>query len=103
MQKDVPVAGAAFFDLDRTLLRGGSGPLISKALQEVGLLPERHVPGQGLLFRAFELFGESRIAMTAPRNAARFTNGWSRAAAQKAGELAADLLAPLGRPFARPR
>lgn len=94
--------GAAFFDLDRTLLRGGSGPLISKALQQVGLLPERHIPGEGLLFRAFELFGESRLAMVGTRNAARFTAGWSRTAAQKAGEVAAELIAPLVQPFARP-
>lgn len=94
--------GAAIFDLDRTLLRGGSGPIISKALQDVGLLPERRIPGEGLLFRAFELFGENRLAMAGTRNAARFTAGWSRAAAQRAGELAADVLVPLVQPFARP-
>jgi putative phosphoserine phosphatase/1-acylglycerol-3-phosphate O-acyltransferase len=94
--------GAAIFDLDRTLLRGGSGPVISKALQEVGLLPERRIPGEGLLFRAFELFGENRLAMIGTRNAARFTAGWSRATAQKAGQLAADVLVPMVQPFARP-
>jgi putative phosphoserine phosphatase/1-acylglycerol-3-phosphate O-acyltransferase len=94
--------GAAIFDLDRTLLRGGSGPIISRALQEVGLLPERTIPGQKLLFRLFETVGETRLAMVGTRNAARFTNGWSRATAQKAGELAADLLSPLVQPFARP-
>ena len=93
---------AAIFDLDRTLLRGGSGPVISKALQEVGLLPERRIPGEGLLFRAFELFGESRLAMIGTRNAARFTAGWSRSTAQKAGQLAADVLVPMVQPFARP-
>lgn len=93
---------AAIFDLDRTLLRGGSGPLISKALQEVGLLPERRIPGEGLLFRAFELFGETRLAMLGTRNAARFTAGWPREAAQRAGEIAAELLLPRVQPFARP-
>jgi putative phosphoserine phosphatase/1-acylglycerol-3-phosphate O-acyltransferase len=94
--------GAAFFDLDRTLLRGASGPVISRALQEVGLLPERRIPGEGLLYRAYELFGENRLAMIGTRNAARFTSGWSRAAAQKAGALAAEALDPLIHPFARP-
>jgi putative phosphoserine phosphatase/1-acylglycerol-3-phosphate O-acyltransferase len=93
---------AAFLDLDRTLLRGVSGPVISRALQQVGLLPERHIPGEGLLFRAIDLFGENRLAMVGTRNAARFTAGWSRAAAQQAGELAADLLGPFVQPFARP-
>jgi putative phosphoserine phosphatase/1-acylglycerol-3-phosphate O-acyltransferase len=94
--------GAAIFDLDRTLLRGGSGPIISRALQQVGLLPERRIPGEGLLFRAFELFGENRLAMVGTRNAARFTAGWSRSAAQRAGELAAEVLLPMVQPFARP-
>lgn len=92
---------AAFFDLDRTLLRGGSGPVISRALAQVGLLPARR-PGEDLVFRAFELFGETRLAMVGTRTAARFTSGWSRAAAQEAGELAAEALVPLVHPFARP-
>ena len=37
---------AAFFDLDRTLLRGASGPAISAALREAGVLPPRSVPGE---------------------------------------------------------
>lgn len=96
-----PVA-AAFFDLDRTLLRGGSGPVISSALKQVGLLGDRNIPGEALVYRFFELFGESRLAMTATRNAARFTNGWARAAAQQAGEIAADTLVGMVQPFARP-
>ena len=94
--------GAAIFDLDRTLLRGGSGPIISQALQQVGLLPERRIPGEKLLFRLFEVVGENRLAMVGTRNAARFTAGWSKATAQRAGELAADVLGPMVQPFARP-
>jgi putative phosphoserine phosphatase/1-acylglycerol-3-phosphate O-acyltransferase len=93
---------AAFFDLDRTLLRGGSGPVISNALQQVGLLSERNIPGQAALFRFFEVFGESRAAMVATRNSARFTAGWARKLAQEAGEIAADTLAEMVQPFARP-
>jgi putative phosphoserine phosphatase/1-acylglycerol-3-phosphate O-acyltransferase len=90
----------AFFDLDRTLLRGASGPLISKALGQVGLLSERSIPGETLLYKAYELFGENRLSIEAARQAARFTAGWQRTLAQQAGEVAADLLAPIVQPFA---
>jgi putative phosphoserine phosphatase/1-acylglycerol-3-phosphate O-acyltransferase len=93
---------AAFFDLDRTLLRGGSGPVISSALKEVGLLGDRNIPGEALLYRMFEVFGENRVAMTATRNAARFTSGWGRDLARQAGEIAADTLVGMVQPFARP-
>ena len=45
--------GAAFFDLDRTLLSGASGPAISAALRAVGLMSERAIPGQDLVFGIF--------------------------------------------------
>lgn len=76
--------------------------MISKALQEVGLLSERHIPGEAALFRFFEVVGESRAAMVATRNAARFTSGWARKLAQEAGELAGDVLIDMVQPFARP-
>ena len=41
---------AAFFDLDRTLLTGASGPMFSTMLKRVGLLPDRSIPGEGLVF-----------------------------------------------------
>lgn len=93
---------AVFFDLDRTLLRGGSAPVIARALQEVGLLRERNIPGEGLVYRFFDVFGESRLSMLATRNAARFTGGWPRATARQAGELAADALVAAVQPFAAP-
>ena len=34
---------AAFFDLDRTLLRGASGPVLSEALQRAGIAPARRI------------------------------------------------------------
>ncbi|MGH9136332.1 MAG: HAD-IB family hydrolase [Acidimicrobiales bacterium] len=94
--------GAAFFDLDRTLLRGGSGPVISEALKQVGLLKDRTLPGERVVFRMYELFGENRLSMTATRNAARFAAGWARAAAEEAGRLASDALVAAVQPFARP-
>lgn len=97
-----PATGAVFFDLDRTLLRGVSGPVISSALKQVGLLGDRNVPGEQLLYRFFDAVGENRLAMTATRNAVRFTAGWARSAAQQAGEIAADALVDLVQPFATP-
>jgi putative phosphoserine phosphatase/1-acylglycerol-3-phosphate O-acyltransferase len=93
---------AAIFDLDRTLLRGGSGPVISKALQQVGLMNERNIPGEAAVFRFFEVVGESRAAMVATRNAARFTAGWARKLAQEAGEIAGEVLVEMVQPFAHP-
>jgi putative phosphoserine phosphatase/1-acylglycerol-3-phosphate O-acyltransferase len=93
--------GAAVFDLDRTLLAGASGPVISAALRRVGLLPERRVPGEDLLFTLFNLVGENRPSMFLTRQGARLARGWDRATAQRAGELAADALVERVQPYAR--
>jgi putative phosphoserine phosphatase/1-acylglycerol-3-phosphate O-acyltransferase len=96
----VPVP-AAVFDLDRTILRGASGPVISEALQEVGLLPRRSIPGQGLVFRLFDLIGETRPSMILTRQLARAASGWEVETAQQAGHVAAEHLQALVQPFAR--
>jgi putative phosphoserine phosphatase/1-acylglycerol-3-phosphate O-acyltransferase len=93
---------AAFFDLDRTLLRGASGPVISDALRSVGLLRDRTIPGEALIYRYFSLIGESRPTMQLARLAARFSQGWSRATAQEAGKRAAEVLVDAVQPFATP-
>lgn len=92
---------AAFFDLDRTLLRGASGPAISRALRSVGLLPDRSIPGESLLFGLFDLIGENRPSMMVARQMARAAAGWSTAEVARAGEMAADELEPLVQPYAR--
>jgi putative phosphoserine phosphatase / 1-acylglycerol-3-phosphate O-acyltransferase len=94
------VGGAAFFDLDRTLLRGASGPVVSDALRANGVLPERGFPGEGLLYRVFDLVGETRPSMILTRMAARFARGWPRDRVRAAGEQAADELAGAVQPFA---
>lgn len=92
---------AAFFDLDRTLLRGASGPAISRALRSVGLLPDRSIPGESLLFGLFDLVGENRPSMMVARQMARAASGWSTAEVARAGEMAADELEPMVQPYAR--
>jgi putative phosphoserine phosphatase / 1-acylglycerol-3-phosphate O-acyltransferase len=98
---EVMAQGAAFFDLDRTLLRGASGPVISEALRTAGVVA-RAVPGEQLVYRIFDIIGETRPAMEITRRVARFSAGWTRAAVQDAGRAAADTLADAVQPFARP-
>jgi putative phosphoserine phosphatase/1-acylglycerol-3-phosphate O-acyltransferase len=93
--------GAAFFDLDRTLLRGASGPVIGEALKEAGVT-DRSIPGQDLIYRLYDTFGENRPSMEVTKRAVRFAQGWVREQVQEAGEAAADALAGALQPFARP-
>jgi putative phosphoserine phosphatase/1-acylglycerol-3-phosphate O-acyltransferase len=93
---------AVFFDLDRTLLRGASGPVISDALRKVGVLADRSIPGEALVYRVFDLFGETAPSMLLTRQAARFAKGWVRESAQEAGRLASKTLLAAIQPFARP-
>jgi putative phosphoserine phosphatase/1-acylglycerol-3-phosphate O-acyltransferase len=82
---------AAIFDLDRTLLRGASGPLINQALSEMGLRNTK-IPGEGLLYKSFELLGENPLGMALARAAAVAVRGWSVDRLRAAGRVAADLL-----------
>lgn len=83
---------AAFFDLDRTLLRGASGPEFSVQLKKAGLLPDRSIPGEGLVFKVFDVIGETIPSMLATRQMARAASGWDRAAVCEAGQAAAENL-----------
>ena len=94
-------SSAAFFDLDRTLLRGASGPLIGEALQAAGLAPQRSLPGQGLLYKLYDIVGETLPSMALARGAALLARGWSRHAVQAAGAQAAARLEELVAPYAQ--
>jgi putative phosphoserine phosphatase/1-acylglycerol-3-phosphate O-acyltransferase len=83
---------AAFFDLDRTLLTGASGPMFSTMLKRVGVLPDRSLPGEGLVFKFFDVVGETLPSMMVTRQMARAASGWDRALVQEAGRLAAERL-----------
>ena len=95
------VTGAAFFDLDRTLLTGASGPAFSRTLRKVGLMPDREIPGEALVFKFFDAVGETIPAMIATRQMARAAAGWLRDTVRKAGELAALDLEPEVPAFAK--
>jgi putative phosphoserine phosphatase/1-acylglycerol-3-phosphate O-acyltransferase len=92
---------AAIFDLDRTLLAGASGPAISAALRSVGLMADRSLPGEDLLFKVFNLVGENRPSMMLTRQGVRFAKGWARDRVREAGALAADTLLSMVQPYAR--
>ena len=92
---------AAFFDLDRTLLRGASGPVISAALREAGVIPERHIPGEAAVYKIFDVFGENLASMAITRQAARVATGWSADAVVEAGRQARAAAAPTVRPRSR--
>ncbi len=91
---------AAFFDLDRTLLLGASGPTISAALREQGLLPERSIPGEGLAFAIFNVFGETLPSIFLTRQGVRAAKGWPVEKVDVAGENLAERLAAQVEPFA---
>jgi putative phosphoserine phosphatase/1-acylglycerol-3-phosphate O-acyltransferase len=93
---------AAFFDLDRTLLGGASGPLLNEALIAAGLMPDRHIPGQHLVFRLYEVLGETLVGMAAARRFASMAAGWNRAAVQDAAAKAAETIADHVLPYAIP-
>ena len=92
---------AAFFDLDRTLLKGASGPVFSAALRDAGVIPDRTIPGEKALYRVFDLFGENLASMALTRQAARVATGWSADAVVEAATQAAKLLTGAVAPYAR--
>jgi putative phosphoserine phosphatase/1-acylglycerol-3-phosphate O-acyltransferase len=98
---DASAAEAAFVDLDRTLLRGASGLVLGAAMRHEGLFDGRpSLPGESLLYRLYNLQGESLAFMAMVRAAPRFTSGWDVDAVCRAGERAAAELAELVQPYA---
>jgi len=92
---------AVFVDLDRTLLKGASGPVLSAAMKAEGLFDGRpSLPGESLLYRFYNVQGESLAFMAMVRAAPRFTSGWDVDAVRRAGERAAPELAELVQPYA---
>ncbi|MBW3537021.1 MAG: HAD-IB family hydrolase [Actinobacteria bacterium] len=92
---------AAFFDLDRTVLRGASGPLVTGALVKAGLVPAASLRGQGLLYRFYDLVGETLPAMALARLAASASKGWAGEDVRQAGKAAAEELEQLVAPYVK--
>jgi putative phosphoserine phosphatase / 1-acylglycerol-3-phosphate O-acyltransferase len=94
-------SGAAFFDLDRTLLAGASGEVFSAAMREAGLV-SRTIPGEALLFRLFNTIGETLPSMALARQGVTLAKGKSRVAVQAAAAVAAERLLEMVQPLAAP-
>ncbi|MCZ7630301.1 MAG: HAD-IB family hydrolase [Microthrixaceae bacterium] len=94
--------GVAFFDLDRTLLTGASGPYIGEALRHVGLISGEPSPIETMVFKVFNAIGETRPAMLVSRQGARMAKGWSLDLVRKAAAMAAESLVESVVPYARP-
>ena len=92
---------AVFVDLDRTLLRGASGPILQAALMAEGVLtPGREVPGDRLLYAFYDRFGETIPFIALARAAARVMRGRSAEETRRAGKSAAAQLVDLVQPYA---
>ncbi len=95
------LSGAAFFDLDRTLLAGASGEVFSGAMRAAGLV-SRSLPGENLLYRLFNAVGETLPSMAIARQAVALAKGKPQSAVQRAAEAAAAELAAMVQPLAAP-
>jgi putative phosphoserine phosphatase/1-acylglycerol-3-phosphate O-acyltransferase len=93
------MSGAAFFDLDRTLLAGASGEVFSHAMRAAGVV-DRTIPGEHLLYRVFDRIGETLPSMVLARQAAALAAGTSQRAVQAAADEAADRLVAMVQPYA---
>ena len=74
--------------------------MLSQALRDAGVISERSIPGESLLYRLFDLVGETRPSMMLTRQAARVAKGWRSRQVRDAGTIAADELAGAIQPFA---
>lgn len=100
MEKSATFTSAAFFDLDRTLLRGASGPIITGGLREYGLVREKPMPGERIVFGVFNLIGETLPSMLLTRQGARAAKGWDVELTRKAAASVAQELVDAVEPYA---
>lgn len=94
------MAGAAFFDLDRTLVRKASGPALSKAMRDSGVIGTK-LPGESLLYWWMNAFGETIGSIALARQAVLVAAGKPEGAFAQAAQDAAEVLVDQVGPFAR--
>ena len=93
---------AVFVDLDRTLLRCASGPVLHAAMVEGGVLDAgAHLPGDRHLYRFYDRFGETVPSIGLARLAVLAMRGRAAEATLAAGERAVPALMALVAPYAR--
>lgn len=91
---------AAFFDLDRTLLLGASGPWITQALRDHEVLDPSPIPGERAAFAFFNLFGETLPSILLTKQGAKAAKGWSVQAVAKAASAVGPTLVEQVEPYA---
>jgi putative phosphoserine phosphatase / 1-acylglycerol-3-phosphate O-acyltransferase len=95
----VTTQGAAFFDLDRTLLAGASGEVFSEAMTRAGLT-SGPLPGERFLFGLFHRIGETLPAMALARQGVTMAKGRQSAVVRAAAATVVDQLIGMVQPFA---
>ena len=93
-------SAAAFFDLDRTLIRSSSAPVFARYMADAGITEHRDIPLANLFLKYYEEVGESRLAMVPAKLSVRAAKGWNVAAVKKAAEAASQELLAEIQPFA---
>ena len=93
------MSGAAIFDLDRTLLQGGTGPLLSRAMYDLGVLTRR-LPGERLLYGLFDRVGETLPSILLARQATLVAKGREMGSFDAAAVAAAEAISAVIHPFA---
>ena len=93
--------GAAFFDLDRTLLAGASGEVFAEAMRAAGIGGSA-LPGEKLLFKLFNTIGETLPSMAIARQAVAMAKGHPQSAVRAAAADVAPRLAAMVQPLAAP-
>lgn len=93
-------SAAAFFDLDRTLIRSSSAPIFARHMADAGITQHRDIPLANLFLKFYEEIGESRLTMAPAKLSVRASKGWNVAAVQTAAEAASQELLAHIQPFA---
>lgn len=94
------MSSAAFFDLDRTLIRGSSAPVFAQHMADAGITQHRDIPLAGLFLKFYEEVGESRLTMAPAKLSVRASKGWDVSAVETAARAAAEELLDHIQPFA---
>ena len=92
----------AFFDLDRTVLLGASGPAFNEALRRATPRKIPAVPGLGMVYRFYDTWGESLPSMGLARAGALVAKGRPRREFEEAAAAAVDELRKLVAPYVYP-
>jgi putative phosphoserine phosphatase/1-acylglycerol-3-phosphate O-acyltransferase len=92
---------AAFFDLDRTVIAGSSGVVLSRALRESGVVDGAKLPGEDALYRVYASMGENLPSMVLARQGVVALRGVARHRVIGAAHSVIDDLLNLVLPGAR--